>query len=396
MSTFNKPFASSSPTDHRSAIWVSTLLCLTFVALGVAARVWTRLRAFGSDDYVIVGAFVVALVEFCTVIGGLTHGLGRSTGELSSDSVASAGQVFLASEAIFVVTIYVIKHSVVCTVERLLAPDQKLQRMACWVFHGVLVVCLIASLLVVAVDCSAIDLLTRSRFDSCPSQTPRWIAIATIDSTLEVAVFIAFTIFISTLQLQPKLKITVTLLLAFRLGCIAFAALHAHHIAAFDTRSNTQDSGLAVVGSVVWQQLNLGYSLLSALLIALKSFLASFETNHGWGEHETFKATSAGQSGNARDASALSYGMKPLSKSGKKGSVLRSWGSRNDDSGEKLDRNRAGKTGYKANVEARGKEERDDGSVGSGRSGISQHPIIRYEQRFEVTSESKSGQEAQV
>lgn len=92
----NKPFAASSPDDHRASVWVASFLCLTFVALGVGTRTWIRIRVFGIDDYVVLAAFVVALAQFCTVFGGLSTGLGKATDELSSKKAELAGQVFNA------------------------------------------------------------------------------------------------------------------------------------------------------------------------------------------------------------------------------------------------------------------------------------------------------------
>ena len=89
----SKPFASQTADDHRAPIWVATLLCLTFVVLGVTTRVYVRFKAFGVDDWVIIGAFGVALVQFITVMVGLVNGLGETSDKLSSDKVALAGQV---------------------------------------------------------------------------------------------------------------------------------------------------------------------------------------------------------------------------------------------------------------------------------------------------------------
>jgi hypothetical protein len=187
--------------------------------------------------------------------------------------------------------------------------------------------------------------------------------------------------------------------------------VHAHYISLSTTppstyhepsAPNASDIGLKVVGAIVWQQLHMGYALLSALLIALKSFLASFDINGGWGNNDTYKDSSlsrsrnAGKDGSNMNGSDQGYGLKALTskvsrKEGKDSSMLRSWSSHagTNAAEEEVGRRKVEKTGYAANVEAL-KEERDDGSVGSGRSGISQHPIIRYEQRYEVTSETRS------
>ncbi|KAK3724050.1 hypothetical protein LTR37_001172 [Vermiconidia calcicola] len=129
-------------------------------------------------------------------------------------------------------------------------------------------------------------------------RVPRWTATATIDGVTDLCTFVAFGVFIWSLQSRRKVKITVTALLAFRLGCIVSSAIHAKYVAAYVHTSTTTHKGLAVVGALVWQQLSLSYSFLSALLIALKSFIQSFDTGYGSGENETFKQSLRSRSRN--------------------------------------------------------------------------------------------------
>ena len=127
------------------------------------------------------------------------------------------------------------------------------------------------------------------------------------------------------------------------------------------------------------------YSLLSALLIALKGFLASFDT--AMGMEQTY--ASGSRSG------AVAFGMKRMSKGGSKNqrsgrlnSQKASAGSRSDeDPNLALDDSK-----YSAQIfhseEARGS------SRGSVRSGISQHPMIKYEMQYSVKYEEKDNQNA--
>ena len=94
---FNKPFTSSTPDDHRASIWIATPLSLRFVSLGVATRVYVRFKAFGTDDYVMLAAFVLGLAQYCTVMGGLEAGLGKSTKDLSAETVTFIGWVRLSA-----------------------------------------------------------------------------------------------------------------------------------------------------------------------------------------------------------------------------------------------------------------------------------------------------------
>lgn len=56
----------------------------------------------------------------------------------------------------------------------------------------------------------------RQRVDK--PQTARWIAITIVDAITEIATFVVFCVLMSSLQMQNRLKVTVSVLLAFRLG----------------------------------------------------------------------------------------------------------------------------------------------------------------------------------
>ena len=166
--------------------------------------------------------------------------------------------------------------------------------------------------------------------------------------------------------MQVRLKITVATLLAFRIGCIAFAAVHAHYVASYDSSS---DLGLGVVGAVVWQQLAMSYSMIAALLVALKGFLQSFDT--GSGNTKTYGADSRSDGRTPEQ-----YGLKRLSQ---KGQSRRTW-NRSGTHKEVLGPDRvANNTEYSTQIyhSSEGRE----GSINS------QHPIIKYEVQYSVTHE---------
>lgn len=92
-STYSPPLARLTPDDHRAPLWVATLICLTFVVLGVITRSYVRFKALGIDDFIIFGGFLFGLAEFMTIIAGLERGLGQSEKVLSDEKVGSMGQV---------------------------------------------------------------------------------------------------------------------------------------------------------------------------------------------------------------------------------------------------------------------------------------------------------------
>jgi hypothetical protein len=172
--------------------------------------------------------------------------------------------------------------------------------------------------------------------------------------------FVAFCIFAWSLQMKRAMKMTLISLIAFRLGCIAFSIVRVTSIADYVSRSNSTNGGLAVVGPLVWQQVAIGYSFLSAVLMTLKGFLQSFDVSNGWGENAPYKSTTQ-VSGNG----GINSGSFPLQ----------------DRSGAK------NTPTYQANVRTANRDAKEDADDRSCGSGSSQRAIIRYATTFEVSSE---------
>lgn len=79
-------------------------------------------------------------------------------------------QIFLASEAVFVITVCGAKCVVVLFLRRLLSRDMRRANILCWIVLGTQLVWGLGALLAALVSCSAASLLTTSLADHCPSQ----------------------------------------------------------------------------------------------------------------------------------------------------------------------------------------------------------------------------------
>ena len=146
-----------------------------------------------------------------------------------------------------------------------------------------------------------------------------------------------------------------------------FAGVHAHYITVYTT---SFDPGIGVANALVWQQLAMCYSLLSALMIALKGFLQSFDV--AMGVDRTYAQNSATRDGG-------SYGLKKLSEKPSKNG--RTWERMaQTDAVNKESSSWPEKTEYSANI-----FHPSEGRDGSIRSGISQHPMIRREVQYSIT-----------
>jgi hypothetical protein len=75
------------------------------------------------------------------------------------------------------------------------------------------------------------------------------------------------------LQMKAYIKITVVAAFAFRIPCVVFSSLHAVIIHRF---MHSPDPGLTLSSRLLWQQVVLGYALMSATIPTLKSFIRGY------------------------------------------------------------------------------------------------------------------------
>lgn len=75
------------------------------------------------------------------------------------------------------------------------------------------------------------------------------------------------------LQMSNYIKVTVVAAFAFRLPCVVLSSLHGVAIHRFVT---SDDHGLSIANRLLWQQVVLGYTLVSATIPTLKSFIRGY------------------------------------------------------------------------------------------------------------------------
>lgn len=72
------PLARITPSDQRGVLWIIATICLAFIYLTFAARVFVRWRRFQHDDYAILAACVLVLAQTSVSYGAVGLGLGVS------------------------------------------------------------------------------------------------------------------------------------------------------------------------------------------------------------------------------------------------------------------------------------------------------------------------------
>lgn len=104
-------------------------------------------------------------------------------------------------------------------------------------------------------------------------QTVRWSIVIGTDAFLEICYVALSVALVVPLQMKSYIKVTVVAAFAFRLPCVVLSSLHGVAIHRFIT---SDDPGLSIANRLLWQQVVLGYALVSATIPTLKSFIRGY------------------------------------------------------------------------------------------------------------------------
>jgi hypothetical protein len=282
-------FAEITSTDRAGIVWVASILSLLYSLSTLVARFFVKYHTLGYDDWLILAATVVAFAQYIAVFVSLHQGLGVSSLIQAKDVAQNLGSGVLANEILFILAIALTKLSVVFFVKRLLTQEL---RKAWWAAHivlGLTVAWAVAGILLVSIGCSPqnavsepqtctgmvrrSDIHIRKRILLTGSQTVRWSIVIGADAFLEICYVALSVALVLPLQMKAYIKVTVVAAFAFRLPCVVLSSLHGVAIHRFII---SDDHGLAIANRLLWQQVVLGYALVSATIPTLKSFIRGY------------------------------------------------------------------------------------------------------------------------
>lgn len=169
------PLAVVKPDDRRGVLWTVGVICLAFIHFTFALRVFVRWRRFQPDDYAILAACILVILQAAMTFGAVGLGLGSASLTRNNDNDRGAAwrvsraieleqvmiivltrgvQLFAASEAFFVAATFTAKSAVLLTIEKLLGRHMKEWRAVFQYTIGVVAFAGLGSILAVTVDCS--------------------------------------------------------------------------------------------------------------------------------------------------------------------------------------------------------------------------------------------------
>ncbi|RGP73717.1 hypothetical protein FLONG3_6265 [Fusarium longipes] len=294
-----------TPDDHAGKIWILTILSLIYTLHVAVARVYIKYRMFGIDDALYGVAVLLHLAQSTTIFVGLTNGLGKKNSITTPEQWGVTSNCLAASTIFFIFTLTLAKCSVLALIRRIIDCTPGKSELFCIALMFTTVAWGIGSSISFIVNCNPSSVLTVDNRDQCPhqvrrfssmivvtflnkdlSQSSRWLSISALDIMIEVFTLALIFQLVWSVNIGHSRRWQVIAAFSFRLPLIGISVVHAAHANKFPEADEPQ---FAVTKALMWQQIMVAWSLLSATSPNLKSFMSSF--NIGWGFPVAFDET---------------------------------------------------------------------------------------------------------
>ncbi|KAF2432011.1 hypothetical protein EJ08DRAFT_695813 [Tothia fuscella] len=280
-----------TPDNQSANIWVTVIISICFTTAAILARGLSKALVhmrYDWDDYTIIGAYVLGIIQSAIMIKSVTLGLGKDASIIPESNVAAQENYLVASVIFSTLTSYTVKVSMILLIQRLFTYPLT----SVWIAMGVSGVV------------STITITARCTQSSCANPLPRWIVAAVLDILTEI-IIIALPIYcIRSIQMDKTRKIKVQMSFCSRILVITFWCLMLWSIirAPLDPMPKT-----AVVLPIVFGQTQLCLSI--AIAAILPCFRILFQSS------EVLRTESTGYPRDEESKNQGSYGMDSVNAS---------------------------------------------------------------------------------
>ncbi|KAI4716951.1 hypothetical protein E4T48_06887 [Aureobasidium sp. EXF-10727] len=311
-------------------LWIAVLISLSYSCFTWFLRIYARVGYYGIDDVAITVAHlglavaadaadpliafvsqdlpfeannhfqvptyartqwtVTALAQWVSLIVALNNGLGEPEEVVGPEHLASMSRVSLsihsvkhklltqkqavvASQIFFLLTMGLTSLSLTLLMRRIFSTNTK-HKLGSYILLGVISAWLVIAVAAIKAECPSTHIL-EGQEHTCPNAVYRWRAILAIAICIEAAVMGLPIYLVSHLRIRISKKMLVVSAFAYRMPMIAFALLYLR-VYSEAVRSEERIQHLSKV--IVWQQVTICYSLLSATLPFVQAFMRSFTT----------------------------------------------------------------------------------------------------------------------
>ncbi|KAH2929097.1 hypothetical protein KXW15_000304 [Aspergillus fumigatus] len=300
------PFQVVDDLHHGAWIVITAAFGLVVSLVCLLIRVYVRLALsppFAYDDYVLLGATVVAIVQSTLIFVAVSEGFGTSIDLLvqeqinriqtvrepasytARDSTLTSIQLVTISDILYLITIYVSKCCVVGIYLRL--TPQKTHNRISWATLVLCTLWIIPSALILAVNCE-MNRPWKTSGGQCRNLLQRWEFITAMDIVTELILFSLAVTLLHGLFMPLKRKLQIGSAFLFRLPLIIFTIFNIYTL---NGHYHVPDPTLSVVTSKIWSQVELNYALIACSVFCLRPFMAAVSTNYGTAGDSNLKSS---------------------------------------------------------------------------------------------------------
>ncbi|GFF23535.1 hypothetical protein IFM58399_00326 [Aspergillus lentulus] len=333
------PFQVVDDLHHGAWIIITAAFGLVVSLVCLLIRVYVRLALsppFAYDDYVLLGATVVAIAQSTLIFVAVSQGFGTSINLLAQEQVNRIQTLVTISDILYLITIYVSKCCVVGIYLRL--TPQKTHNQISWATLILCTLWIIPSALILAVNCE-MNRPWKTSGGQCRNLLQRWEFITAMDIVTELILFALAVTLLQGLFMPLKRKLQIGSAFLFRLPLIMFTIFHIYTLKG---HYHAPDPTLSVVTSKIWSQVELNYALVACSVFCLRPFMAAVSTNYGTAGDSNLKSSFGSSSRTPKDNSSGSGSKSRIGPLG--GEERRTWRSR-------LWERRAAKNGHAGDLE---------------------------------------------
>ncbi|KAK5740130.1 hypothetical protein LTR17_004842 [Elasticomyces elasticus] len=268
-------FAISQSDNRQAEIWIISLLSLMYSVIILAGRVTVKWNFLGLDDIALALAYVLAMAHWITVYLALQAGLGKEVTAIGSESIIRVNQLLFAGRILLFTCNGLTKCTVALFIRQVVTRENRRAWMASTVVLAIMLSWTIISPIAISISMSATEVVQTSASRYRDSDIVRWRTISSLDLVLECGLVLLPLFLFSTIQMSVQKRAIVISAFAFRIpnGLLEMAS-SASYVSFL--KHGQPSVGLAT--PIIWQEILIAWSLMSATIPVLKGFVGRFAT----------------------------------------------------------------------------------------------------------------------
>ncbi|KAK7737483.1 hypothetical protein SLS53_006556 [Cytospora paraplurivora] len=165
-----------TPVDHAGQVWILTILTTIYAGLSLLVRGYIKWNVFWLDDYLLATATAIQFAQAGVVFSGLSHGLAKFNSITTESQWELSGRAFFVSEILAAIALSLSKCSVWALLLRIFMAggafnDWRVKTCLGFVFLGA--AWGVVAVVGITVRCDPESMLSPGRANHCPGQYTR-------------------------------------------------------------------------------------------------------------------------------------------------------------------------------------------------------------------------------